>query len=243
MHKPICYYRRRIGLMAIGFFLMVPAVHAQVILSILFGDKLNSDELLFGIHANYSWNNLTGTHPSDASRNLNLGLFFTYKFNDHWMGNLEAMAKYQRGAKGLAVYPTGDESTDQLFAEGTVERRISYVGLPMTVQYMTRSGFFAETGPQVLIRTKAHDLFEVDRPEGELSLEKDIEDNTSRWDFSWIAGLGYRIGKSKLTALGIRYNLGLTDVMKVEEGSQQHRQFFIYTNIPVGRGKMKSNKK
>ena len=216
---------------------------SQVIMSILFGDKLNSKELSFGLHANYSWNTLSATDDQKALKSFNFGLFFTYHFNEHWHANLEMLAKYKRGASGLSAYDLQNDSLNNLFKTGSVERQISYVSLPMTIQYMFHPGIYVELGPQFSLRTKAKDIFSAARSEGELKLERDVEDNINRWDFGWIGGVGYRLGKAKLVAVGLRYYGGFSDVVKNESAKQMNQQWGIYTNIPIGVKKAEARRK
>ncbi len=223
------------GLLALLLLIILAApAKSQVLMSILFGDKLNSKELSFGLHANYSWNTLAATNNEKALTSFNFGLFFTYHFNEHWHANLEMLAKYKRGAGGLPVYDLQNDSLNNLFKTGSVERQISYVSLPMTIQYMFDPGIYIELGPQFSLRTKAKDIFSTDRSEGELKLERDVEDNINRWDFGWLGGVGYKLGKARLVAVGIRYFGGFSDVVKNEPGKQLNQQWGFYTNIPIG---------
>ena len=213
--------------------LAVPA-KSQVLMSVIFGDKLNSKELSFGLHANYSWNTLSATDNQKALTSFNFGLFFTYHFNQHWHANLEMLAKYKRGADGLSAYDLQNDSLNNLFKDGNVKRQIGYLSLPMTIQYMFDPGIYLELGPQFSLRTKAKDIFSTVRDEGELQLERDIEDNINRWDIGWLGGIGYKLGKAKLIAVGLRYYGGFSDVVKNEQGKQFNQQWGIYTNIPIG---------
>lgn len=214
----------------------------QIIMGLLFGDKLNSDDLSFGLHIDHSWNKLSGVGDAKSLTALNLGLFFTYHFNERWHGNLEMLAKYKRGTDEFPVYDLQNTTLNNQFMNGKVERSINYLSIPISIQYLTPAGFYAELGPQISIRAKARDIFSADLPEGELQLEIDIRDDINRWDFGWLGGIGYRIGKSKLICLGARYYGGFSDVVKTWEGKQQNRQWGIYCNFPMGKAKSgKSN--
>ena len=51
-------------------------LHSQVIISLLFGDELNSDKVKFGLDGGFNYSNLTGTQGSKFLENFNLGLYF-----------------------------------------------------------------------------------------------------------------------------------------------------------------------
>ena len=214
-------------------------LRAQVLISILFGDKLNTDAIVFGLHVDYSFNTLTSIEPQDALGKLNLALFFDFRLADQWRLNTEALAKYTRGGKGISPYPLNDPQLDLQFTGGEVERKINYVGLMTTIQYTVQHSWYVEAGPQLTIRTQAKDVFTKKTDDGELELTRDIRDEIARWEFSVVSGAGYKLGKGTGMAFGIRYNWGLSDVQKNTGGYQQNRGFYVLTNIPIGRNKKK----
>jgi len=216
--------------------------HAQVLISILFGDKLNTDAIIFGLHVDYSFNKITSVEPQDAMGKLNLSLFFDVRLHDQWRAEIEAIAKYTRGGKGIAPYPLNDPQLDLQFANGSVERKISYVGLMTAIQYTVEHSWYIEAGPQLTLRTKAKDIFKVKTDDGELLLDRDIRDEINRWEFSLMSGLGYKLDKGTGMTFGLRYNWGLSDVEKNVAGYQQNRGFYVLSNIPIGRNKMKKKR-
>lgn len=221
------------------FFGIVSYSNAQVLMSLIFGDKLNTENNAFGLHANYSLNGITNFEDSKALGlgSLNLGLFFSRKFDDHWAWNLELLGKYVRGAKGAPAYSLMEPELDALYSGTKYDRKISYLSAAPTIRYLTDLGFFLEGGAQFSWRTrKAKDYFEKKVPDGELSLEVDVKSQINPIDASYIVGIGAFIGKSKIDAVGIRYVGGIVNVMK-NQGNNKHSQVAIYYNLPIGRGK------
>ena len=210
----------------------------QVIMSLIFGDKLNNEDNLFGIHLDYSWNNMSLSGAQDPLKSFNLGLFYTHKFDENWHLNLDLMAKYQRGAAGIAAYDLGDANLNNFYADSDVSRKINYFSIPATMRYAFQGTYFVELGPQISFRLKATDVFEADLSQGDLELDEDIRDQVQRFDFGFVSGIGMYIGKDKINALGLRYQGGLSDAMKNLAGKQNHSQLAIYANLPIGRGKM-----
>ena len=227
--------RKIIIIMVSCFFTSL--LKAQVLISILFGDKLNTDAIIFGLHVDYSFNKITSIEPQDQLGKLNLSLFFDFRLADQWRLNAEAIAKYTRGGKGITPYSLSDPQLDAQFADGKVERKISYVGLMSTLQYTLEHSWYVEGGPQLTIRTQAKDIFTSKKEDGELKLTRDIQDEIARWEFSLVSGAGYKFGKGSGMAVGIRYNWGLSDVLKNTPVYEQNRGFYLLTNIPIGRNK------
>lgn len=211
---------------------------AQVIMSLIFGDKLNNEQNLFGIHLDHSWNNMSLTQAQDPMNSFNLGLFFTHKFDENWHLNIDLMAKYQRGAAGIPVYDLEDPSLNAFYADAEVLRKINYFSIPASMRYAFKGAYFVELGPQISIRTKAKDIFEASPPQGDLTLEVDIREGVKRMDFGFVSGIGMYIDKDRVNALGLRYQGGFSDVMVDQAGKQNHSQIAIYVNLPIGRGKM-----
>jgi Outer membrane protein beta-barrel domain len=227
----------------IGIFICISSsANSQVILSLLFGDKLNSDELLFGIHMHYSWNDLSGTDPSSSLKKFNIGLFLTYKVNDQWQLNTEVMAKYQRGATGMTPYSLNDPQLDATFANGEFTRSVGYIALPVTTRYVMAEKFFLEAGPNIAFRINAEDVFKMGISQGDQKLEINSKELTSSWDVGMLFGAGYYLGKGRDLAMGIRYAAGFSDVSKDVEGEQTHNGFYLYGNIPIGRAKAQAKR-
>ncbi len=230
-------------LLLLASILLSSLVRGQVLLSILFGDKLNTDAIIFGLHLDYGWNKITSIEPQDPLGKLNLALFFDVRIDEHWRAEIEALAKHTRGGEGISPYPLNDPQLDIQFANGSVERKLNYVGLMSALQYTIEHSWYIEAGPQLTIRTKAKDIFTTKTDDGELSLTRDIRDDVARWEFSLVSGLGYKLGKGTGMAFGIRYNWGISDVMINNTGFEQNRGFYVVSNIPIGRKKKEKTNK
>lgn len=96
--------------------------------------------------------------------------------------------------QGYQVNGSGTNS-DQHF-------NLSYINLPVLLQYMFESGFRIETGPQLGLLVGAK--YKVG------SVETDIKDSFKKVDIGWGLGLGY-ITKSGF-GVDARYNLGLSKI-------------------------------
>jgi hypothetical protein len=121
------------------------------------------------------------------------------------------------GTNGLAVQPevvySGQGSKLTASTGGinptmeSYEQDLSYINVPVMLQWKSAGGFMIETGPQAgfLIRAKK---------DGPGTSSSDNKDAYDKFDFSWGAGLGYlsRIG----LGINARYNLGLSNT--IEDG-------------------------
>lgn len=208
--------------------------HSQVLISILFGDKLNTEKMTFGLVLGNAWNSLTDYPSVDAQSNFNLGIFLTFKLNEQLFLQFDALAKYKLGAKGLPVYTLGDATLDTIFQHGNLQRSISYLALNTSMQYRIWKYLNVEAGPNVGLRIKAKDIFHADHELGEQLFEKDMKEATTRFDFGMATGISWQFTKGKGLKIGARYYWGLVDLYPSDAGTNAARSFQLNLYIPVG---------
>jgi hypothetical protein len=222
-------------------------VRSQVLISLLFGDELNSDKVRFGLDGGVNFSNLTGTEGSKFLENFNLGLYFDIqlKENSNWYLHTGALLKSELGARGVEVYPTDNPDLDSVFAGGSVERTLKYIHIPALVRYKFTSHFFIEIGPMLGILTRATDVFynEVKREE-DLSFTNKVTDQYKWFDAGITAGIGYHLLKGTGVNFGIRYYQGLMDVIKDNSSDPSRNQsIYLFVSIPIGAGEKAQAKK
>jgi hypothetical protein len=54
----------------------------QVLISLVLGDKLNSDKLEFGLDGGFNWSNISNLENANVQRNFNLGFYFNIKMKE-----------------------------------------------------------------------------------------------------------------------------------------------------------------
>jgi hypothetical protein len=224
---------------AAGILLLVclcKSAQTQILIAIIFGDKLNTDKLEFGLVVAPCLTNITDIGGSYKT-GLNLGLYFTYKLNDHWFLHPELTAKGSFGTKGLAPYATGSDSLDQLFAGGSVKRSVQSFSMPLLVHYRIVGRWFAEAGVQVDLALKAKDEFMKQVEGNPLTYTKTVTDHFNRIDFGVTGGIVYKFKTDRGMGVGVRYFYGLTDVQKDVTGTQVNSVWLFNVMIPVGGGK------
>jgi len=231
---------KRIIVLALCFFITI-TTNAQVLISIIFGDKLNTDKMTFGLMLGSAWNSLTGYSQVDAQANFNLGLFLTFKLQQRFFLQFDALAKYKLGAKGMPVYMLGDATLDSIYQHGSLKRSISYLGQHTGIQYRIWEYLNVEAGPTVTLRTKATDFFKAAHELGEQIFEKDMKESTTRFDVGLTTGTSWQFSKGKGLKLGVRYYWGLVDLYPAEAGTNAGRSFQVNLYIQIGGKKQTTN--
>src|SRR5215203_5296760 len=102
------------GLMLLGF-----ASNSQILISILFGDKLNSGKIEFGLTGGANWSTIQNLEGANSLAGFNLGFYFDIKLkNPSWMLNTGVIVKSTMGADELPVYSLGNPDLDNSFNGG-----------------------------------------------------------------------------------------------------------------------------
>jgi hypothetical protein len=230
--------------------------HGQVLISLLFGDKLNSPTLKFGLDGGANFSTISNISPSKYRTGFNLGFYFDFllKKDKPWYLHTGVLVKSALGAKGISPYHlTNSDSTalDSLFFNGTVDRKLSYFNVPVLIRYRFKNQLFVELGPMISLMYKAKDEFSTQvENEEDLTFTNDVKDLYRRIDVGGMAGIGYYIHRrySELKGneinLGFRYYYGFMDILKDNPGNAMHNSsFYLFASIPIGAGEKGQAKK
>jgi len=213
---------------------VVTSVQSQIIVALLFGDKLNTGKLEFGLVVTPNLTNITNTDSKYRS-GLNLGLYFNIHPEKKFFIHLQLTAKGSLGAESIAPYPTGNDSLDILFSEGSVERVIRAFNVALLGRYAISSHLFLDAGIQPDLMFKPKDIFKSTIDDNELQYSIKLDDQITRLDFCVSGGLFYKLKPDKRSmGIGLRYVYGLTDIDKIKAGTQANTGFMLAITIPVG---------
>ncbi len=221
-------------------FLVTGVTNAQVILSLLFGDKLNSDKTEFGIDGGLTLSTLQGALGAENRSGLNLGFYFDVKTkNPAWVLSTGLMLRGPMGATGLPVYSLNNSTLDGAFKNGNVSTKLSYLFLPAAMKYTFQNRFFLKGGIQLGLLTRAKDQFlNTIADEDDLTYTLNRKGDFHPVDAGMIAGIGYRLQKGHGMNLGINYYHGLIDaVINDNTPNQYNRAWYFNLGIPIGKGK------
>lgn len=216
------------------------SVHSQILISLIFGDKLNSEKLEFGLDGGLAITDIKNLAGSEFRTGLNLGLYFDIqlKENSNFFVHTGVILKSPAGAKGLESYPIGNADLDLLLSDSEIQRKLHYFYVPGLFRYRHSSFFFIEAGPQIGLLRKAEDRFmETVNGENSLVYSHNIKDDYNTIDFGGTLGVGYKLLKGEGISIGARYYLGFTDILKSGQSSQYNRIGYLFVSIPIGANK------
>ena len=214
---------------------------AQVLISLIFGDKLNSDKMEFGLLGGANLSNMSELPSSEILPGFHLGFYFDLKLKEKLFLHPGVIVKSPLGTQGLAPYPTGDDNLDELFEtnDGELARKLRYFHVPVLLKYRFIPRLYVEGGMQLGLMYKAFDEFTASvEDEDDLVYTVDIKDQIKRIEAGVALGAGYKILKGQGMQIGARYFWGLTDTLKDNPGDAvKNSSLYIYATIPVGKGK------
>ncbi len=213
-------------------------VESQVLISLLFGDNLNTGKIEFGLDGGWTLSNQTGLSDSKMLNSWNLGFYFDIKLKDDWMLHTGVLVKSTSGADEIPVYSLQNSELDNLYATGSIERNMNYFNVPILMKYNFKNRFYVEGGPQLGLLYKATDEFKNKVDGNELTYSKDVREEFHPLDAGIVGGVGYRILKGYGMNISIRYYYGFVDVLVNDSGDAVTNQsLYFNVGIPIGVGK------
>ncbi|MDG1901016.1 MAG: porin family protein [Bacteroidales bacterium] len=215
---------------------------SQVLITILLGDKLNSDGLEFGLEGGVNWSNISGLETNKFTRKWNLGFYFDIRLKNQWFIYTGVLVKSNSGVSKLT-----DSDLDMLNAtkyvelngesiDGDYNQIMNYFLTPVLIKYKTKKHFYGEIGPQFGLMHKSYIEFTSDIDGNDATIKEYNKDDINKIDVGIMVGLGYQLLKGKGWTIGAKYYYGFINVFK-EIKNTKNSSIFLKVNIPIGAGK------
>jgi hypothetical protein len=222
-------------------------VQSQVLIALIFGDKLNSPGIKFGLDGGVNLSSLTNISSAKYKSGFYLGLYFDLqlKQKSNWYIHTGLMLKSPMGGTGLDLYSLSNPDLDTMFSGGYVKRELRYINAPVLVRYKFNNQLFLEIGPMLGVLIEATDVFyNTVNDKDDLSYKNNIYKQCNWFDIGGMGGIGYHFLKGTGMDLGLRYYYGFTNVLaNVKSSPGQNNSLYVYLSIPVGAGEKSKAKK
>ncbi|KQO22850.1 hypothetical protein ASF10_10855 [Flavobacterium sp. Leaf82] len=227
------------GLLLLIALFCISTARSQVLISLIFGDKLNSPFLEFGLDGGVNFSTISDLESSGTNVGFNLGFYFDIrsKKNPAWMINTGVIVKSPMGAHGIPVYSLNDVNLDNTFAGGSVNREIRYFNVPILIKYQFKNNIYLKTGPQLGLLAKAFDEFKQEYDKDDVIYKKNIRDQIRVIDAGVALGVGYHMNVGNGLNVTVQYYYGLVPVMKGDGPNVYNRSLYVTAGLPIGKGK------
>jgi hypothetical protein len=229
---------KRSALFVLMLTLTASLAHSQVLIALLFGDKLNSDRFQLGIQLAGNFQNVTGWEGTGNRFAVGFGIYGELKLTEKLSLQPELLFKDPRGADGVPGHTFDNPDLDPLLADATVSMKLAYVSIPILLKYHLNPQLSIGFGPQIGILSSAKNVYTAPvEGSGDLSFKEDLSPYLNDIDMALGFNLEYKLMKTKRPLrIGLRYYLGLTDIIKDNPGSPvRHSVIQINLGIPVGK--------
>ena len=212
---------------------------SQVLITLLLGDKLNSDGLEFGLEGGINWTTISGLETKEYARKWNLGFYFDIRLKNQWSVYTGVLVKSNMGVdnlsdKDLILLNVSNPYDEEV--EGKYSHKMSTFLVPVLFRYKFKNHMYTELGPQFGLAYKSWIEFDSDIEDKEITIKDFNRDRINLFDTGVMAGLGYTMMKGTGWTIGVKYYYGFLDVYK-DIPNSKNSSFFVKMNIPIGTGK------
>lgn len=211
---------------------------SQVLLSVLFGDKLNSDGLEFGLEGGFNWSDISELEADKRLSAFNLGFYFDIRLKNQWNLYTGVLVKAKMGDDKLTSNDLAFLEITPNSEQGTYSQKINYFVVPALIKYNFKNRMYLEAGPQFSLMHKAWVEFNSDNDSRSIRIKDFNKDKINKLDAGLAIGTGYKLIADTGMSLGVRYYYGFTNVYKDVSGTN-NSSLFLKLNIPIGAAKGK----
>lgn len=213
-------------------------MHSQILLTVLFGDKLNSDGLEFGLEGGFNFSDNSQFEASKRLTSFNLGFYFDFRLKNQWNIYTGVLVKAKLGDNKLTSNDLDFLGIEPYPENGTYSQKINYFVVPALLKYNFENRMYLELGPQFGLMYKSWVEFNSDVENREIKIKDFNKDQINRLDAGLTLGTGYKLMPEAGMTIGLKYYYGLTNVYKGVDGSN-NSSLFLKLNLPIGANKKK----
>ena len=224
-------------IIGILFLIMLfTGARSQVLITLLLGDKLNSEGLEFGLTGGYNWSTISNMEANKSLSTFNLGFYFDIRMKNQLWLNTGVLVKSKLGTGKLTDADLDFLGASKYESEGDYNQSINYFLVPVLGKYKFKNHFYIEAGPQFGLAHKSWVEFIEKNDDLDARIREYNRDLLNRIDVGIRGGVGYKLLKGTGMNIGLAYYYGFIDVYKERSGTN-NQSLFLKVDIPIGRAK------
>jgi hypothetical protein len=217
--------------------------HSQVLISLIFGDKLNSDKIEFGLEGGANYSKMSNFESGNPVPAFFIGFYFDFLLKNQWYINTGVLVKSTVGLDFLKEEDVAFFDPTLVYSDtGTYSQKISYFHVPVAIKYKFKNNIYVRIGPQFALRYKADLRFIGEKDNRSVEFKTNNRDLFHRLEVSAIAGIGYKLKKGEGMNIGVKYMLGFTNILRDDSRSSKNSSVYVYVGIPIGKNKAEAKR-
>ncbi len=238
--------KKNIKYILVSLLLLVTiSAQSQVLISLLLGNKLNSDKIEFGMEGGANFSHITNMYTGKYMTDWNLGFYFIFHVKGPWYANTGVLVKAKTGTGNLVhqdLVAIGSQFADTTMGPGSYTQKVNTFIVPIMMRYMFDNRFYLEGGIQASLRYKSWVEYKYKDKERNILLKEFNKNKMNPIDVGPTAGFGYHFPKRTGMTLGFKYYYGLVNAYKGMPGTK-NSVFYVKANIPIGAGEKAQKKR
>ncbi len=217
------------------------AANAQVLITLIFGDALNTEKIEFGLTGGMNRSYILDIKESQGMNNFNLGFYFHILLKENSFLSTGVLVKSNVGAKGMDPYFIGDDDFDSVYQHSTLTKNIPVFYVPILFHQRFIQRWYIEAGPQLGLVHQPSEIFTASEFDGDLSYVTSSRDEYKYIDAGLYGGVGYKFNQqTKSISVGMGYYYGLVNVSKNPDYKIRNSSLYFFVRIPIIPGKKKN---
>lgn len=218
--------------------LIVSSVNSQVLITLLLGDKLNSEGLEFGLSTGMNFSRISNMDSDKSFSTINLGFYFDIRMKNQFWLNTGVLVKSKMGTGNLSDTDLEFLEATNYGNDGKYNQSINYFLVPILAKYKFKNHIYLELGPQFGLAHRTWVEFLESNDDFDARIREYNRDKINKIEAGLRAGIGYKLLKGEGMNIGLGYYQGLTNVYNFGTGNN-NQSFYIEVDIPIGRSKEK----
>lgn len=225
----------------LAFLILWMNADSQILISLLFGEKLNTPGVEFGLEGGINLSTLGGLDANTAIPSLGLGFYFDIHLKNSIYLNTGLMGISRYGVKNLTNNDLVALDIENPLVEGDYNLTTNYFMVPILIEYKFRNHFYSEVGFQAGLLYNASVNYSEENGNNQIQIKSKVTKKMNKIDVGAMAGMGYVLRKGKGMTIGVKYYYGFTNIIHGLPGTN-NRALFVKANIPIGRQKRQTVK-
>ena len=224
-------------------------VQSQVLITLLLGDKINSEGLEFGLEGGVNWTQISGLETKNFARKWNLGFYFDIRMKNRWWFYTGVLVKANMGVDKLTdedlhfldatIYNDFEDPSQRM--DGDYSQKMNYFLVPALAKYRFKNNIYVEAGMQFGLMYKSWVEFQSDIDGKDVYIREYNKEKLNKIDAGIMIGAGYKLFKGTGWTLGAKYYYGFVNVYKGVPGTK-NSSIYLKLNIPIGAGPVAQEK-